>query len=227
MEEKNKNEEQIEKVNKKGMFLIVFLLLILVILVIGVTYQVYLYAGEGLTEGEKSGKDGWFGRIIGQDSEVDVVTIVFTEGINKISLDNMMPMSDAKGKRMVGTNTMMDFAVNFNIHKKSTITTEISALKDDNSTIPDKYVKMYVQKSENGEPFEGDFISPTPYKAIEEDTDFGTKKGSMIIDKVTTSKSITYNYRLKMWIDTNYPVDNTKRYFTVRINTNTKGERTR
>ena len=49
----------------------------------------------------------------------------------------------------------------------------------------------------------------------------------MIIDKVTTSKSITYNYRLKMWIDTNYPVDNTKRYFTVRINTNTKGERTR
>ena len=44
MEERNKNEEQIEKVNKKGMFLIVFLLLILVILVIGVTYQVYLYS---------------------------------------------------------------------------------------------------------------------------------------------------------------------------------------
>ena len=227
MEEKNINEEQIEKVNKKGMFLIVFLLLILVILVIGVTYQVYLYAGEGSSEDGNSGKDGWFGRIIGQDSEVGVVTIVYTEGVNKISLDNMMPMSDAKGKAMIGTNSMMDFAVHYNIHKKSKITTEVSALKDESSTIPDKYVKMYVERSINGEQFDEVIMSPTPYTGVEEDTEYGTKKGSMIIDKITTSKSITYNYRLRMWLDTNYTVDNTKRYFTVRINTNSKGERIR
>lgn len=225
MEEKNINEEQLEKVNKKGMFLIVLLLLILVLLVIGVTYQVYLYSGIGESSDGKNGTIHLFDRIIGHDSEVGVVTTVYTEGRNRILIDNMMPMSDAKGKVMVGTSAMMDFAVHFNIHKKSRITTQISALKDDSSTIPDKYVKMYVQRSINGEQFEEEILSPTAYTGIEEDNEFGTKKGSMILDEVTTSRSITYNYRLRMWLDTNYPVDSTKRYFTVRVNTNTKGER--
>ena len=79
---KSKQEEK-ENLNKKRLFLCVLAILILVLLVIGVTFSVYSYTDEGVSE-----------NVIRTGS----LEFKYNEDTNGILITDAMPMSDNEGK---------------------------------------------------------------------------------------------------------------------------------
>lgn len=212
--EKNSNE-----VSKKALILIILLIFILVVLVIGVSYQVYLYTDSGTSV---------INKIFGGEEDIfknGTVTLTYTEGEKSIRIENAIPMSDKDGMNLSNPEQLMDFTVNIDITKNSTVTYEVVAEKDPTSTIADKYIKIYLQRSLNTPTYEEAIMRPTTYTGIEKEDEYGAPAGSMILDQSTTSESITYYYRLRMWLANDYVLDDTYRYFTIKINVYAKGEK--
>ncbi len=221
MKENNTNIDsgKEEKVNKKALIIMVVLIFLLVILVVGSSYQVYLYTTTGKSI---------INEILGRDSNIfnnGTVTIVYTEGENSVKIENAIPMTDEAGMKMSDPSQLMDFTVSININKSSNVSYEIVAEKDQTSTIDNKYIKIYLQRSINAPTYEEEIIMPTKYTPIEEEDDYGVPSGNMVIDQVSVSSSITYYYRLRMWLDSSYPLDNTYKFFRIKINVYGKGER--
>jgi len=190
------------------------------ILVIGVSYQVYLYTESGSSV---------INKIFG-DKEENIfkngtVTLVYNEGETDIEISNAVPLSDQDGMRLSNKEQLMDFTVSIDITKNSTVSYEVVAEKDPNSTIPDKYIKLYLERSLNDITYEEKIMMPTVYKGIDKDDSYGALKGSMILDQATISNSVIYYYRLRMWLSKDYVLDDTNRYFTIKVNVYAKGEK--
>ncbi len=216
--EKEKNKDSNE-VSKKSLLLMILLIFILVVLVIGVSYQVYLYTESGTSV---------INKIFGGEADVfknGAVTLVYTEGEKSIRIENAVPMTDEEGMRLSKTEQLMDFTVSIDITKSSTVSYEVVAEKDPTSTIEDKYIKIYLQRSMTAPTYEEEIMMPTLYKGLEEQDEYGAPSGCMVLDQSTTSESIIYYYRLRMWLDSSYVLDNTYRYFTIKINVYAKGDK--
>lgn len=216
--EKDK-ETKNNNVNKKSLILIILLIFILVVLVIGVSYQVYLYTDSGSSVINKifGGEDNIF--------KNGTVTLTYTEGEKSIRIENAVPMSDEDGMKLSNPQQLMDFTVSIDINKNSTVTYEVVAEKDPTSTISDKYIKIYLERSLNSPTYEEEIMKPTTYTGIEEKDEYDAPVGSMVLDQSTTSESITYYYRLRMWLSSDYVLDDTYRYFTIKINVYAKGDK--
>lgn len=222
--EENKNNgvgsvEKEEKVNKKRLFLLLFLLFLLVIFVIGVSYQVYLYTDSGTSI---------INKIFGGEEDIfknNTVTVVYTESESSVRIENAVPMADEVGMRLSNHEQLMDFTVSISIAKSSAVSYEVVAEKDPSSTIPDRYIKIYLQRSIQNPTYEEEIMKPTRYEGVKEEDDYGVPSGNMVLDQVTTSESTIYYYRLRMWLADDYQLDNTYRYFTIKINVYGKGER--
>ena len=146
------------------------------------------------------------------------VTIVYTEGSNKIALTNALPIEDSVGMVLTNPNEYMDFTVSVNIKNKSSdVSYEVVAEKDDKSTIDSKYIKLYLERSEDTS-YSYKVLAPTIYKGINKADSYGAKKGMMVLDKVTTNKSVVYHYRLRMWLDKSYNTDSKNKKFALRVN---------
>lgn len=215
MENGNSND-----VNKKSLVILIVLLFLLVLLVIGLSYQVYLYTETGSSV---------INKIFG-DSDEDIfkngtVTLVYNEGTTDVRIENAMPLSDSEGMNLSKKDQLMDFTVSINIAKSSRVSYEVVAEKDPSSTIPDKYIKIYLERSLDSSNYEEKIIMPTVYKGLEKDDDYGASKGSMVLDQATTSSSVVYYYRLRMWLSKDYVLDEVDRFFTIRINVYAKGEK--
>lgn len=212
--EKNNND-----VSKKTLILIVLLIFILVVLVIGVSYQVYLYTDSGTSV---------INKIFGGEADIfknGTVTLTYTEGEKSIRIENAIPMSDSDGIKLSDPDQLMDFTVSIDIKKNSAVTYEVVAEKDPASTISEKYIKIYLQRSINTPTYEEEVMKPSLYTGIEKEDEYGAPVGSMILDRPTTSESITYYYRLRMWLSSDYVLDNTYRFFTIKINVYAKGDK--
>lgn len=216
-----KNEKKIEEINSKNIFLVVILLFLLVVLVIGVTYQIYMYTDKGTNI---------LNKIFGGDQDIfknGSVTIVYTEGENKVKIENALPMTDSEGMSIRDNNEIMDFSISVNITKNSNVSYQVVAQKDKESTLPDEAIKIYLQRSIDNTKFDEEVLKPTLFKGVTEENDYGVPLGDMVIDEVTTNKSVTYYYRLRMWLDENYLIDNSYKYFTIKIDVYGKGQRIR
>ena len=78
------------------------------------------------------------------------ISLDYTEDTNGITITNAMPLTDAVGKKLSGTDQYFDFSVISTITGQANITYEISALKLAKSTLDDKNVKLYLEKKESG-----------------------------------------------------------------------------
>ena len=255
MKKNNKNNE--EQVNKKGLVAIVVGLLILVILVVGVTYQVYLYRETGdsiinrimgrepINNNDNNGNNNanpnnenrntntntntnrverhWWDWIIPWNnndekipediSDVGTITMVYTESNDGITIENAVPMSDAEGKVSTKENEIMTFNVSVNIIKNAKIKYSVVAEKIDTSTLDPKYVKMYLEKSDNTTTYTDVVFEPKRFTELSKYSD----KEVLIDEDVVTKSTINY-YRLRMWLSSDYPVDDVARTFKVRVN---------
>ena len=145
------------------------------------------------------------------------VTIVYTEGGNSVSLENALPIEDKVGKKLTANGEYMDFTVSVNVKRTSNVSYVVTAEKDPSSNIDDKYVKLYLERS-NDTSYNEEIMEPKLYDGIKSANSYGAPAGSMILDTVSTNKTLTYHYRLRMWLDKNYKVDSTNKKFIVRVN---------
>ena len=185
--------------NKK--YLVLILVVISVVLVaLGVTFASFTFSGVGQTENKiKTG----------------TVTMVYTEGENKIAITNAMPIEDSEGKLLTNNDQVFDFTVDINTTQA--IAYEVTAVKDDNSILENTDVRLYLERSLDGTKYE-EVLAPSNYTPTKEDDKFGAKKGEMILDTGTVSENTSYKYRLRMWLSKDYEITSESKSFTVRVN---------
>lgn len=190
-----------EKDNKRMIFTVVSLLL-LVIVVIGVSYAAFSYAKRGSKE-----------NVI----KTGTITMTYTEGSNKISINNAVPMEDSVGKLLSNNDQVFDFTISINIIGNTTIAYEVTAEKDDTSTLGNNDVRIYLEKSTDATNYSA-VKNPSGYIPLGEEDEFKASAKEMRLDVGSTTKTATYYYRLRMWISKDYGVTNESRFFTIRVN---------
>ncbi len=189
--------------NKKKITITVVSLLLLILLVVGVSYAAFKYAKEGTTVNKVS---------------LATVTMLYTEGSNKISLENALPMEDEVGKKLSDPGQIFDFTVTINIKGQHNIAYEVTAEKDMNSTLTNDDVRIYLEKSTNPNGPYKEVSEPSGYIPMIQDDDFGAKTGEMRLDVGNTTTSVIYYYKLRMWLNKDYELTSTSKYFTIRVN---------
>lgn len=202
MEKENKKKEKEQNQNKNILIMIIVFVIALVLLVVGLSYAIFTYSKNGDVVNKLS---------------TGTVTMTYTEGNNKISITDAMPIEDAVGKRLADTNQVFDFTLDITINGKMAIDYEITGEKDPSSTLNNNAVRLYLERSTDGTSYTS-VLEPTNYQELAADDTFGAKKGEMILDTGTVQTTTKYYYKLRMWIDKNYEVDGTSRNFTVRVN---------
>ena len=175
--------------NKQILFS-VFGILSLLIITIGVTYAVFTYTKEGTT-----------------DNVVTTGTLKFlytennTNG-NGISITEAEPISDTKGKELVGDNNVFDFKVEGTNTGNEVIPYEVTLRKKATSTMGEDNIKVYLQDGID----QTELLTPTLYsKLVQTTTDVGNNVEKSIYKGEVAGNTNNYlkTFRLKMWLDEN------------------------
>ena len=178
-------------------------LVLLLVFVVGIIYAVFTYTKKGNLENTiRTGK----------------ITMSYREGENGITLENAYPMEDSVGKVLSDPNQIFDFTVNINLYgSKTPVSYEVTAEKDENSTLGDSDVRIYLEKSSDGTSYSA-VSSPSGYIPMGDADEFGAQATEMLLDRGNTTDTVTYNYRLRMWVGSNYQVSGEERHFTLKVN---------
>ncbi len=191
-----------ENENRKGsLFISILALLILFVAIFGVSFATITF-----TNNDNSSNTIRTGEL----------RMYYTEDTNGISIENAMPMSDDVGMKMNAENQYFDFTVGTTIKGKATISYEISAEKDVNSTLKNENVKLYLEKK-RGAIYEQE-MAPTVFTPLKKQTDWGTEKGTMLLATGTSKQTEEIQYRLRMWVKQDTVITGTSENFTVRVN---------
>ena len=195
--------EKKEHENKNKIIVSVLGLVLLLVFVVGITYAVFTYTKKGNVENTiRTGK----------------ITMSYREGENGITLENAYPMEDSVGKVLSDPNQLFDFTVNINLYgSKTPVSYEVTAEKDENSTLGDSDVRIYLEKSSDGTSYSA-VSSPSGYIPMGDADEFGAQATEMLLDRGNTTDTVTYNYRLRMWVGSNYQVSGEEKHFTLKVN---------
>lgn len=190
----------------------IILVTILVIMVIGLSFAVFKSAESS---GELGGHNNDGGNGSNSNKALTAISMTYTEDTNGISIQDALPISDEVGKALSGKGEYFDFTISTKVSEGSSVTYEIAAIKDKESTIDNDSVKLYLEKQVSGS-YE-QVVEPTVFEPVEKTSKIGSPKNSMVLYKVKRKKTGTDNYRLRMWLkeDTNVEMD---QIYTVKIN---------
>ena len=196
-----------KETNKKAVVLSIIGLVALVMIVVGVTYAAYTYSKAGTQTNQLT---------------TGTITMVYTEGANGISITDALPMSDENGKVIPASTTgnVFDFTVTVNITGKMAVKFEVTAQKAASSTLGNNDVKLYLERCTDGTSYE-EIMAPshfTPISASAGTDTYGADNSEMRMDTETTQTTVTYYYRLRMWVDENYSMGEESKSFTVTVN---------
>ena len=127
------------------------------------------------------------------------IILNYTKNITGLSITNAIPTADAIGMKESDSDKYFDFSVNVELDNATSIDYEIAVVKDTkSSTILDDDIRIYLEKENSGTYMK--VFGPSPFTGISKVSDLGSEKGSMILTNVTTKKSTTDNYRLRLWL---------------------------
>lgn len=178
--------------NKYYLLGIICLFLSLIFLFSGISYSIFTFLGTGMTNNVIQ-----TGRIIFSYSD--------TNGSgNGISIQNAMPISDEQGKILARSQEYFDFTVSANT-TSSDVSYEIAALKGEDSTLDDKYVKIYLTSLE-GNTEQPIFITEQQSKvstyAELTNTTNPLLSGKTIYYGSVKAGEVSYGkrFRLRMWV---------------------------
>ncbi|MCI8547757.1 MAG: hypothetical protein HFJ38_02580, partial [Bacilli bacterium] len=59
---------------------------------------------------------------------------------------------------------------------------------------------------------------PSGYIPMGDADEFGAQATEMLLDRGNTTDTVTYNYRLRMWVGSNYQVSGEEKHFTLKVN---------
>lgn len=207
--------------NKKiNILAVIILFLSLMFIFTGVSYSIFNYFGEGMT-----------------DNVIKTGKIVFSYsdsegGGNGINIENATPIPDTQGKMMVGAGEYFDFSVSAST-TSTNLGYEISIVKNDDSTLEDKYVKIYLTTFEGGQEVEAPLTvgnnGVVTYDQLT-DTNNSLLSGKTVYFGSVKAGEVAYgkNFRLRMWVATaedenfDYSTVNDK-YYSVKVNVAANG----
>lgn len=199
---------------------IILLFLSLIFLFGGISYAIFDYFGEGMTNNVIQ-----TGRIVFSYSDAD-------NGGNGIYIENAIPISDDVGKVLSGDGEYFDFTISAST-TKSNLAYEVAIQKDEHSTLPDDWVKIYLTT------FEGNQENPTTITSSEngiltyhelENTTNDLLTGKTIYYGTVQAGEVSYGkkFRLRMWVkepneqNFDYSILNDK-YFSLKVNVAASG----
>ncbi len=194
---------------------IILLFLSLIFLFGGISYAIFDYFGEGLTNNVIQ-----TGRIVFSYSDADY-------GGNGIYIENATPISDEVGKVLAGDGEYFDFSI-FATTTQSNLAYEITVQKDEASTLPDDWIKIYLTTFEGNQEIPTSITStekgiPTYYEL--EDTTNSLLTGKTVYYGTVQAGEVSYGkrFRLRIWIkdpqelNFDYSILNDK-YFSLKVN---------
>lgn len=200
--------------NKKNSAIIIMIFLSLICLFSGISIAFFDFFGAGMTNNVIQ-----TGRVVFSYSDAN-------GGINGINIENAFPISDDLGKIQFGPSEYFDFTVSSST-TNTNLMYEIVALKDENSTLAEEHVKLYLTS------FEGDNEVETPLTSqngiptynMLKDTDNTLLTGKTLYYGDVKAGEVAYGkkFRLRMWVtvpnELNYDFTtiNDKK-FSVRVN---------
>ena len=194
---------------------IILLFLSLIFLFGGISYAIFDCFGEGLTNNVIQ-----TGRIVFSYSDADY-------GGNGIYIENATPISDEVGKVLAGDGEYFDFSI-FATTTQSNLAYEITVQKDEASTLPDDWIKIYLTTFEGNQEIPTSITStekgiPTYYEL--EDTTNSLLTGKTVYYGTVQAGEVSYGkrFRLRIWIkdpqelNFDYSILNDK-YFSLKVN---------
>ena len=192
---------------KKRLLLSIGLVLILVLMIVGISYAAFKFAGTG----QKA-----------NTITTGAITMKYTETTNTISMNNALPTTDATGKVRLTAGEYFDFTLSGTIKGSENINWEIAAedVTAASRKIDGKYIKLYLT-SLDGNNNETEVMAPKVYKTEStENTYTGRPTNMMSLAKGTTSTSFSTKYRLRMYVDESYNPqgDGGNLAFSIKIN---------
>lgn len=178
-----------EKKDVRQILLSSLAILILIIAVIGISYAVWSQTFKGQKENTiTTGK----------------ISFSYTESeTNNVKIENALPMSDDKGKRLNGNTETFDFTVS----NDSTINVKydviVTPYKND---MDDKYIKVYLtdQNDVSLKPYDSEV--PT-YNTLNDDKE--EKNSKILYSSELTNVKKNEKLRLRVWVSDKFDNKNT------------------
>ena len=190
--------------NSKQVLLSVLGVAILVVAVVGVSFAAFSYSKTG----EKV-----------NTITTGTITMSYSETTNGINLTNALPMSDGVGKALSEEEQYFDFTVSANITGTTTINYAITASKEEESTLPDTAVKVYLTDMDGTA--DTQILAPTKVSGLTPTTgseSSGTPSGQFILHTGTFDATSSHDYRLRMWVADDYQVTGASATYKLRVN---------
>ena len=176
--------------SSKQILLSVLGVAILVVAVVGISFAAFSYS--------KTGE-------VSNTITTGTITMTYTEPTNGISLTDALPITDDAGKALKGDGKTFDFTVGATVAGTTTINYAITAVKDATSDLLDTGVKVYLT-STSGET-ETAVLGPKLVSQLDKTVagnDAGAPADQYVLKTGTYTATGTDNYRLRMWVDSNY-----------------------
>ena len=180
--------------NSKQVLLSVLGVAILVVAVVGVSFAAFTFSQTG--------------EVVNKIT-TGTISMSYNEPENGITLTDAMPMDDTTGKALSGANNTFDFTVSATINGsgQTTINYAITAVTTPDTVLTDNYVKVYLTNSADV----GVGEAATPIKVSDLDkasSDVsGAQDGEYILEKGTFTSTQSNQYKLRMWVASDYPID--------------------
>ena len=189
--------------NSKQVLLSVLGVAILVVAVVGVSFAAFSYSKTG----EKV-----------NTITTGTITMSYSETTNGINLTNALPMSDGVGMALSEEEQYFDFTVSANITGTTTINYAITASREEESTLPDTAVKVYLTDMDGTA--DTQILAPTKVSELDVTSSdvSGAPDDQYKLTSDTFSASSSHAYRLRMWVADDYRVSGDTQTFKLRVN---------
>lgn len=150
-------------------------------------------------------------KVINEELNGGTVNLTYTDDNNSLLLkgENVKKYSDTEGMKQNRADMYFDFTVAVELDEADKVDYEISVVPSDKTTVPVENIKVYLERVNSGT--FSSVSDPIKMKLETNKTELGSRKGSMVLDKVTKKKTGSDNYRLRAWVDSfsNYSVKDT------------------
>lgn len=203
------------KNSKINFIAIIILFISLVFMFIGISYSIFNYFGNGMTNNVIQ-----TGRVVFSYSDAN-------GGTNGINIENAFSISDDMGKMLYGEGEYFDFSVSAST-TSSDLGYEIVVNSSDDSTLNPKYVKIYLTTFEGLEEKELPLTNlngeVATYESLQ-DTNNPVLSGKTVYYGTVKAGEIAYGkkFRLRMWVASpeeenfDYSLINDK-FFSIKVN---------
>lgn len=127
------------------------------------------------------------------------VTLNYTTDAPEYRILNAVPTIDTIPMKSLNDGEYFDFSVDVDLDNATSIEYEIAAVRNDKiSTISNEDIKIYLEQEKSGTYTK--VFGPDPFVPLKKVSELGTEAGSMVLSHVKRTKSVTDNYRLRMWV---------------------------